>query len=214
MKAKIIDYLENELSPQEKIAFEQALKTDTDLQKAYIFQKEQWEKLSLLRFNAKAAAILDSYGMTSGMTSETTTQEAVIKPMPYAFMTVRRVRFAALAAAALLFLFNYNSLLNWMKPTVPATQSPDVVGTKPLEPTPAVAPVTPTPAVTPATPVAPNPVATVAVPTPPKPKPSPVVKPKRTTPEVRIEMADVTKDNPGKVGSGAGDNSIFIDLYM
>ena len=53
MKAKIIDYLENELSPQEKIAFEQALKTDTDLQKAYIFQKEQWEKISKLEKQLK-----------------------------------------------------------------------------------------------------------------------------------------------------------------
>ncbi|MEY4933642.1 MAG: hypothetical protein RIS64_1 [Bacteroidota bacterium] len=215
MKAKIIDYLENELSPQDKIAFEQALTTDTDLQKAYIFQKAQWEKLSLLRFNAKAATLLNAYeSVKDGDSYGMTTQTAIIKPMPYAFMTVRRARYAALAAATLLFLFNYNSLINLIKPT--STQTPAVVTTKPVEPTPSVEPVipvSPMPSVAPAMPVAPNPAATVAVPKQPKSKLTPAATPKstpfHTTPEARMEMAVVIK-GPGIVGSGKSDDSIFL----
>jgi hypothetical protein len=208
MKEKIIQYLENDLSPQERKAFEQALATDTDLQKAFIFQKAQWERLALLRLNAKAAAILNAYKETETAATEDKVSDeptsAIIKPMPFAFMTVRRVRFAALAAATLLFLFNYNSLLNWIKPNISTPKSTDIIADKPIE-----IPVVPQPVVVPATPIPSNPVATVPtipVPTNPKSPQSPVPKspPSRKTPELRtgspksngsIFMEEATKDS-------------------
>ncbi|MEN9612881.1 MAG: hypothetical protein RLZZ628_3695 [Bacteroidota bacterium] len=111
MKNKIIDYLKNELSVSERDAFEKALATDADLQKAFVFQKAQWEKLTLLRLNAKAAAFL---------------AEAKVLDMPKsaAIITLRRVQWTALAAATLLFVFNYNALKNWMKPSISTETSP------------------------------------------------------------------------------------------
>jgi hypothetical protein len=100
MKAKIINYLENELSPSERKAFEQALTTDSDLQKAFEFQKAQWEKLSLLRLHSKAGDFLKEY-------------EALEAPVKfYAFMTVRRTQFAAVAASILLAVLIIPPLIN------------------------------------------------------------------------------------------------------
>jgi hypothetical protein len=216
MKEKIIAYLENELSPQDRIAFEQALKSDVELQKAFIFQKAQWEKLALLRYNAKAAALLSSFeAVEEEYEVADAPKTTIIKPMPFAFMTVRRVRYAALAAATLLFLFNYNSLINWIKPSTPTTKSSEIVADKPVitpaEPTPSVAPatpVTPTPSVAPVTP---HPKTTVSVPTPKRPKSTtPKSTPPHITPTPHIETAEVVKEMPIKVGSPTSNDSIFL----
>jgi outer membrane biosynthesis protein TonB len=219
MKNKIISYLKNELSPQERIAFEQALATDSALHQAYLFQKAQWEKLAILRFQSKAADILKGYEA----------EAAVNVPKPYVFMTVRRTRFAAVAAAALLFLFNYNSLINWLKSSVPTEQNPTAgvqqppsTPVAPVAAPPSVAPVSPapvveaTPSVATTTTVAPTPAAKVAIPAQSKRKsqPAPVAVPidipapnAPTTPE---KIAEVVKEQPVKVGSDKPNDSIFL----
>ncbi|MEO0043611.1 MAG: hypothetical protein RL329_3059 [Bacteroidota bacterium] len=178
MRDKIINYLENELSPQEVAAFEQALTVDPDLRKAFDFEKKMHQQLTLLRFNSKATGFLDDYDRIQGQK--------------------RWLRFAAGAAIVLLllgFLFNYNSLINWIQPKVPAQKVPNnMVADKPV--------ITPIP-----------PVATVVIP-PQTPKQTQLTTLKSTptpkTPDMPVETVDVDQALPTKVGSSKPNDSIFV----
>jgi hypothetical protein len=170
MRDKIIGYLENELSPQEVAAFEQALTVDPNLREAFDFEKKMHQKLTLLHFNSKATDFLDDYDRIQ--------------------RTKRWLRFAAGTAILILllgFLFNYNSLMNWIKPQVPAPKVPNnMVADKPV--------ITPIP--------------------PQMPKQAPLTTPKSAptpkTPKMSVETVDVIQKLPTKVGSSKPNDSIFL----
>jgi hypothetical protein len=197
MKDKIIDYLKNELSTSEREAFEKALATDADLQKAFVFQKAQWEKLALLRLNAKAAKFLEE-------------AKALDTPKSYQLVTLRRVQWTALAAATLLFFFNYNSLKNWIKPSI-STETIPMVDNKESVPLPTT-PIAKTPTL-PEKSVSTQP-PTVATTTPKVQTVTPKITKKihkiaPAPPSAPVATTDILKDAPIKVGSAVANDTIF-----
>lgn len=216
MKEKIISYLENELSPSEKIKFEAALQSDTDLRKAFQFQKAQWEKLELLRLNAKAAQFMQ--------------EAAAAEARPTAYSIGRLAKWSALAAATLLFVFNYNSFINWCNSSGSSENEPSIVKSTEL-------PGLETKASSPSNPVSisdtqvskvPAPIEIVAVPksktkvSPPQKQPAPtvilpeppptVILPEPPPAVVAAPPPTATKDSSIRVGTN--DPHLFDDIFI
>jgi hypothetical protein len=194
MKNKIIAYLKNELSVSERDAFEKALATDVELQKAFVFQKAQWEKLALLRLNAKAAAFLAE-------------AKALDTPKSASIITLRRVQWTALAAATLLFVFNYNSLKNGIKPSISTAKSPMIAQQESTPPPIAKTPILPKTSVLTPPPTVATTVPKIQTSTPKIAKKEPKKVP--TPPSAPVATTHILKDTPIKVGATLPNDTLF-----